>query len=56
MGREWVLGSSSEIIVFLEDFNGHVRKCAESFEGAHAGNGIGKRNGEGRLLELFDEK
>ena len=27
--------SSSEIIVFLGDFNGHAEKCAEGFEGVH---------------------
>ena len=46
MGSEWDLGSSSEIIVFLGDFNGHVGKCAEGFEGVHGGNGVGKRNAE----------
>ena len=40
------LGSSSEIIVSLGDFNGHVGKCAEGFEGVHEGNGVGKRNAE----------
>ena len=33
MGSEWDLGSSSEIIVSLGDFNRHVGKCAEGFEG-----------------------
>ena len=51
------MGSSSEIIASLGDFNGHVGKCAEGFEGAHAGDGIGKRNVEGRrLLEFCDER
>ena len=36
------MGSSSEIIVSLGHFNGHVRKCAEGFEGVHGGNGIGE--------------
>ena len=35
MASEWDLGSSSEIIVSLGDFNGHVGKCAEGFEGVH---------------------
>ena len=35
MGSEWDLGSSSEIIVSFEDFNGHAEKCAEGFEGVH---------------------
>ena len=37
MGSEWDLGTSSEIIVSLGDFNGHVGKYAEGFEGAHGG-------------------
>ena len=37
MGSEWNFGSSSEIIVSLEDFNGHVGKCAEGFKGVHGG-------------------
>ena len=57
MGSERDLGSSSEIIVSLGDFNGHVGKYAEGFEGVHGGNGGGKRNAEGRrLLELCDER
>ena len=57
MGSKWDLGSSSEIIVSLGDFNGHVEKYAEGFEGVHGENGIGKRNSEGRkLLEFCDER
>ena len=54
---DWDLGSSGKIIVSLKDFNGHVRICAEGFEGVHGWNGVGKRNAEGRrLLEFCDEK
>ena len=57
MASEWDLGSSGEIIFSLGDFNGHVGKFVEGFEGVHGGNGIGKRNAEGRrLLEFCDEK
>ena len=42
MGSEWDLGSSSEIIVSLGDFNGHVGKYAEGFEGVHRGMVLGK--------------
>ena len=56
MASEWDLGSSSEIIVSLGDFIGHVWKCTEGFEGVHGWNGIGKRNAERRLLEFCDEK
>ena len=39
------------------DFNGHVGKEIEGFEGVHGGNGIGQRNAEGRmLLEFCDER
>ena len=57
MTSEWNLESSCEIIVSLGDFNGHLGKCAEGFEGVRGENGSGKRNAEGRrLLEFFDEK
>ena len=56
VGSEWDLGSSSEIIVSLGNFNGDVGKCAEGFESVHGGDGVGKRNAEGRrLLEFCDE-
>ena len=42
MGSEWDLGSSSEIIVSLGDFNGHVGKYAEGFEGMHRRIVLGK--------------
>ena len=53
MGSEWDLRSSNEIIVSLQNFNGHVGKCAEGFEGVHGGMVLGK-NAEGRLLEFCD--
>ena len=57
VGSEWDLGSSSEIIVSLGNFNGHVGKCAEGFESVHGEDGVGKRNAEGRrLLEFCDER
>ena len=57
MASESDLGSFSEFIVRLRDFNGHLGKCDEGFEGVHGGNGIGKRNAEERrLLEFGDEK
>ena len=42
MGSEWDLVSSSEIIVFLGDFNVHVGKGAEGFDGVHGGMVLGK--------------
>ena len=44
------LKSSSEMVISLGDFDGHLGKCTWE-------NGIGKRNAEGRrLLEFCDEK
>ena len=42
MASEWDFVSSSEIIFSLGDFNGHMGKDAEGFEGAHRENGTGK--------------
>ena len=42
MAIEWDFGSSSEIIVSLGDFDGHVGKCAEGFQGVHGGMVLGK--------------
>ena len=36
------MGSSSEIIVSLWDFNGHVGKCAEGFKSVQGGIVLGK--------------
>ena len=38
---EWDFGSSNKI-VSLGDFNGHVRKCVEGFEGVHGRMVLGK--------------
>ena len=56
MTSKWNLGSSSKIVVSLEDFNENVGKCVEGFEGVHGENGVGKRIAKGRLLEFCDEK
>ena len=57
MESELDLESFYKTIVSLGDFNGHVGKCAVGFKRVHWGNGIGKRNAEGkRLLEFCDEK
>ena len=57
MESGWDLRNSNKIIVSLGDFNEHVGKCPKGFEGVHRGNGIWKRNAEGRrLLGFCDEK
>ena len=41
----------------LGDSNGHVDEGIEGLEDVHVGNGIGKRNAEGRmLLEFCDQR
>ena len=57
MARVWDLKNSSDMVLGLGDFNGHVGKKSEGFEGVHGGYGIGERNKEGRmLLDFCDEK
>ena len=49
------MANANELV--LGDFNGHVGKCAEGFEGIRGEYGIGKRNAEGRmLLDFCDQK
>ena len=51
------MAKANELVLGLGNFNGHVGKCAEGFEGIHGGYGIGKRNAEGRtLLDICDHK
>ena len=54
---EWDLQNPGETIVGLGDFNGRVGGRVDGFKDVHVGNGIGKRNVEGRRLpEFCDEK
>ena len=54
---EWDLHSVGELVLDMGDFNGHVGKRIEDYEGVHGGNGIGERNVESKmLLEFCDEK
>ena len=57
MAGEYELQNPSEVVFEMGDFNGHVGEEIEGFQGVRGGNGIGKRNAEGRmLLEFCDEK
>ena len=54
---EWDLRSVGELVLGMGDFNGHVGKRIEGYEGVHGENGIGESNVEGKmLLEFCDEK
>ena len=57
MAYEWSICNKNELVFGLGDFNGHIGKNIDGFEGVHGGNGFGERNSEGRmLLEFCDEK
>ena len=57
MAGECDLQNHSEVVLGMRDFNGHVGRRIDGFEGMHCGYGIGKRNVEGRRpLEFCDEK
>ena len=54
---EWDLHNVGKLVLDMGDFNGHVSKRIEGYEGVHGGNEIGERNVEGKmLLEFCDEK
>ena len=53
---EWDLHSVDELVLGMGDFNGHVGKRIEGYEGVHGGNGIGESNVEGKMLEFCDKK
>ncbi|XP_068728698.1 uncharacterized protein [Montipora capricornis] len=48
---EWDLHNMGELVLGMGDFNGHVGKRIERFEGVHGGNGVGERNVEGKMLK-----
>ena len=54
---EWDLHSMGELVLGTGDFNGHVGKRIEGYEGFHGANGFRERNVEGKmLLEFSGEK
>ena len=53
MVRGCEVENASKVLICLGDFNGHIGKEVEGFEGVHGGFGIGKRNLDGRLLLEF---
>ena len=53
---DWDLHSVGVLVWGMGDFNGHVGKRIEGYEGVHRGSGIGERNVEGKTsLEFFHE-
>ena len=53
MASEWDFQGPSEVVLGMRDFNGHVGRRIDGFEGVHGGYEIGKRNVEGRKLLEF---
>ena len=53
MAKGCEVENKNEILIYLGDFNGHIGKEVDGFEGVHGGFGIGKKNLEGRLLLEF---
>ena len=53
MASEWDLQSPGKVVLGLGNFNGHVGRRIDGFDGVHAGYGIGKRNVEQRRLLEF---
>ena len=49
--------STKELTLIIGDFNGHVGKMVDGFEGVHGGNGNAEQNLEDKmLLEFCDQK
>ena len=44
MARGCEVENENEVLICLGDFNGHIGKEVDGFEGVHGGFGIGKRN------------
>ena len=53
MSRECVVINSNEVLISLRDFNEHIGKEVDGFEGVYWGFRISKKNVEGRLLLEF---
>ena len=57
LSREWTTHHTSELIIGMVDFDGHVGRNIDGFLGVHEGFSISERNQEGRmLLEFCDAK
>ena len=53
MGKGCEVENANEVLICLGDFNGHIGKEVDGFEGVHGSFEIGKRNLDGRLLLEF---
>ena len=51
--KEGEVENKNKVLICLRNFNGHIGKEVDKFEGVHEGFEIGKKNVEGRLLSEF---
>ena len=42
--------SAGDLAMCMDDYNGHVGRHIDGFDGVHGGYGVGKKNLEGRML------
>ena len=55
--HKWDMKGRKELTLKIGDFNGHVEKKVDIFEGVHGGNGIGEQKLKDRmLLEFCNQK
>ena len=47
---EWDMHSADDLVTCLGDFNGHIGRHIDGFDGAHGGFVVDLRNLEGRML------
>ena len=50
---EWHMHSAGDLVMCLGYFNGHICRYIDGFDKVHGGQGIGRRNLEGRVLLEF---
>ena len=53
MAKGCEVENESKVLICIKNFNGHIGKEVDGFEGVHGGFEIGKKNVEGRLLLEF---
>ena len=53
---EWDMHSADDLVMCLGDFNGHVGRHIDGFDGVHGGYGVGQWNLEGGMLLEFCPK
>ena len=50
---EWDMHSAGDLVMCLVDFNGHIVRHIDGFNGINRGYSVGRRNFEGRMLLEF---